>query len=45
METARAIVQQASKMIMNLDKYLTGPDREQVIEGIREYLEKLSQRH
>jgi len=44
-KNAQAIVQQASTMIMVLDKCCTGPDRPKVVEGIREYLGKLSQRH
>ncbi len=44
MRNARAIVQQASTMIIILDKCRTGPDRERVIEGIREYIEKINQR-
>jgi len=44
-KNAQAIVQQASSMIMVLDRCCTGLDRPKVIEGIREYLGKLSQRH
>ena len=44
MENARAIVQQASAMIIILDKCRIGPDRERVIEGIREYIETINQR-
>ena len=44
-KTAQAIVQQPSTMIMVLDKCRTGPDRPKVVEGIRDYLGKLSQRH
>lgn len=44
MKTARALVQQASAMIIILDKCRIGPDRERVIEGIREYIETINQR-
>ena len=44
-KNAQAVVQQASGMIMVLDRCCTGPDRPKVVEGIKEYLGKLAQRH
>jgi len=39
---AQAAVQQASKMIIVLDRCCTGADRTKVIQGIKDYLEKIS---
>jgi hypothetical protein len=44
-KNAQALVQQASAMITVLDRCCTGPDRPKIVEGIREYLGKLSQTH
>lgn len=44
-KNAQAVVQQASGMIIVLDRCCTGPDRPKVVEGIREYLGKLAKRH
>src|SRR4030042_6759355 len=40
-KNAQAIVQQASTMIMVLDRCCAGPARPKVVEGIKEYLGKL----
>jgi hypothetical protein len=44
-KTARVLVQQASRMIKVLDECGAGPEREDLIRGIREYLEKISWRY
>lgn len=44
-KTAKAIVMQAGKMIKELDECRTGPDREEIIKGINEYISKLPKRH
>jgi hypothetical protein len=43
-KTAQAIVIQAGKMIKELDECCTGPEREEIVKGIKDYLSKLPPR-
>lgn len=44
-KNAKALVQQAHKMIQTLDTCFTGPHREEIVSAIQEYLQKIVPGH